>query len=349
MWRRVFLLLPIAGWFVCVCVSPIEERKESEEKRRRRSIRPPVTGLKRPSGPVFDGYLILHRPPYLMSAIYTKWGPVSFFFFLFLVLFPSYREKKEKTFDSCRSSYNIYHATPNLLVVVIISWNDANNTHTYTTWVYVCVLYICRVQGPCVCCTHLIVSDSCVLYVCIDCSSLLLHARKANRKCHYYIMFLVQQFVPGLIMTMFFLSLQRNIKKGWLYSFIVLMARAVCIPSIKNVMNWNKVKKFNAHRSNSFLVNSFAFVGPGPARSGRPLRKWRWGSYRQLNRRNNHPKKWRENKEEWPDELVEWLLAAIGCCFFLYVALRLLLFRAVAVGYKHAFPCNKCVAALDRT
>lgn len=94
------------------------------------------------------------------------------------------------------------------------------------------------------------------------------------------------------------------------------MARTVCIPSIKNVMNWNKVKKFNAHRSNSFLVNSFAFVGPGPARSGRPLRKWRWGSYRQLNRRNNHPKKWRENKEEWPDELVEWLLAAIGCCFF---------------------------------
>ncbi len=35
-----------------VRVSPIE--KESEEK----SIRPPVTGLKRPSGPVFDGYLI---------------------------------------------------------------------------------------------------------------------------------------------------------------------------------------------------------------------------------------------------------------------------------------------------
>lgn len=94
-------------------------------------------------------------PPYTRNG-----GP--FRFFLFLVLFPSYREKKEKTFDSCRSSYNIYHATPNLLVVVIISWNDANNTHTQPG--SICVVYV-GFKGR-VCCTHLIVSDSCVL-VCV--------------------------------------------------------------------------------------------------------------------------------------------------------------------------------------
>lgn len=58
-----FLLLFIRLLYdVCMCVCFVE------------SIRPPVIGLKRPSCPVFDGYLILHRPPYLMSAIYTRNG-----------------------------------------------------------------------------------------------------------------------------------------------------------------------------------------------------------------------------------------------------------------------------------
>ena len=114
--------------FVCVCFV----------ERERESIRPPVIGLKRPSCPVFDGYLILHRPPYLMSAIYTtKWfegrggGKVFFRWYR-----KEKKKKKGKPWSSCRSSYPPLKATNhpphNLLVarVIISSSNDATTATT---------------------------------------------------------------------------------------------------------------------------------------------------------------------------------------------------------------------------
>ena len=61
MWRRVFFLLLFTSsiWCLYVCVCFVE------------SIRPPVIGLKRPSCPVFDGYLILHRLPHTWCLPYT--------------------------------------------------------------------------------------------------------------------------------------------------------------------------------------------------------------------------------------------------------------------------------------
>lgn len=58
----------------------------------------------------------------------------------------------------------------------------------------------------------------------------------------------------------------------------------------------------------------------------------------------------KKNKGEHQREKRKMALTAIGCWLsFLPAIVAAAVSFAVAVGYKHAFPCNKCVAALDRT